>query len=125
MKVTPARLGVLAALEETKKPLDVSSILKYLKQHKIKADKVTVFRIINSLTKKGLLIPIQLNEGKFRYEHADKANHHHFLCDNCGAIEDIADCNIETIGRIIQQKKGLLVKRHSLEFFGLCQKCQS
>lgn len=125
LKATPARIGVLAALEQSNVPLDVSSVINYLKKQDIKADKVTVFRIMHSLTQKGLAVPIQLNEGKLRYEHAMKADHHHFICENCGEIEDIADCNIEKIEKTIRLKKGLVVKRHSLEFFGLCVECQS
>ena len=53
LKATPARLGVLAALENTKRPLDISSVESYLAGHNIKVDKATVFRIINSLTQKG------------------------------------------------------------------------
>ncbi len=124
LKVTPARLGVLAALEETSLPLDVSHLIEYLKEQNIKADKVTVFRIINALTEKGLVIPIQLGEGKFRYEHRGRADHHHFICENCGMIEDISDCDIDELQKEIHEKKGLLVKRHSLEFFGLCKNCQ-
>jgi len=125
LKVTPARLGVLAALEETSLPLDVSYLIQYLKEQNIKADKVTVFRIINALTEKGLVIPIQLGEGKFRYEHSSRADHHHFICENCGMIEDISDCDIDELQKEMQEKKGLLVKRHSLEFFGLCKNCQA
>lgn len=125
LKVTPARLGVLAALERTKTPLDVSEVIDYLKHHSIQADKVTVFRIINSLTEKGLVVPIQLNENKFRYEHAAKADHHHFVCEQCGAIEDISDCKINALEKDIQHKKGLVIKRHSLEFFGICKNCQN
>jgi len=124
LKATPARLGVLEALESAKTPLDVTTVTNYLKKHNIKADKVTVFRIMNALSEKGLIIPIQLGEGKSRYEHTDKADHHHFICENCGCIEDISDCNIQTLEKEIIQKKGLLVKRHSLEFFGLCKECQ-
>ena len=124
LKVTPARLGVLAALEETDTPLDVSSVIDYLRKQNIKADKVTVFRILNALTDKELVTPIQLGEGKFRYEHSAKADHHHFICKNCGGITDISDCNVDELLSEIQQKKGLIIKRHSLEFFGICQNCQ-
>lgn len=124
LKVTPARLGVLSILEKAEKPLDVSSVLTYLQKLEVKADKVTVFRIINALTKKGLIMPVQLGESKFRYEHIQKADHHHFICENCGSITDISDCNILKLQKDIQKKKGLLIKRHSLEFFGLCNKCQ-
>lgn len=125
LKVTPARLGVLAALEHTNTPLDVNEVIDYLKQHTIQADKVTVFRIMNSLTQKGLIVPIQLNENKLRYEHAAKADHHHFVCEQCGGIEDISDCSIEELEKDIQHKKGLVIKRHSLEFFGICKNCSN
>ncbi len=124
LKVTPARLGVLAAFEKSQIPLDVSDVIAYLSKHNVKADKVTVFRIINVLSDRGIVIPIQLNEGKFRYEHSAIADHHHFICENCGTIEDISDCNIGELEKNIRQKKGLIIKRHSLEFFGLCRNCQ-
>lgn len=124
LKITPARLGVLEALENADEPQDIQSILNYLKKHKIKADKVTVFRIVNALRDKGLARPIQLNEGRLRYEHALGADHHHFICENCSAIEDISDCHIDQLEKDINNKKGLLIKRHSLEFFGLCKSCQ-
>lgn len=125
LKVTPARLGVLAAIESTTKPLDAAAITKFLERNEITADRVTVFRIINALTRKGLVTPVQLQEGKFRYEHTGREDHHHFICENCGAVEDISDCNINSIEKSIKQKKGLLIKRHSLEFFGLCKTCQT
>ncbi len=124
LKATPARLGVLAALENTKRPLDISSVESYLAGHNIKVDKATVFRIINSLKRKGLAVPVQFNEGKLRYEHVKKANHHHFVCENCGQIEDISNCNIGKLEKAIEKQKGLLVHRHSLEFFGICKKCR-
>jgi len=34
-------------------------------------------------------------------------------------LEDISDCNISELEKEIQHKKKFLVKRHSLEFFGL------
>jgi Fur family transcriptional regulator, ferric uptake regulator len=124
LKATPARLAVLKLFENTDKPIDVGEIIDHLKQNNIKADPVTAFRIINLFTQKGLTRQISLNEGKFRYELAGNAEHHHFICESCGAIEDISDCNIDTVEKEIEQKKGLLVKRHSLEFFGLCKNCQ-
>src|SRR4051794_34245109 len=81
LKVTPARLGILSALEEADMPLDVVSLVNYLKAHKIKADKVTVFRIMNALSEKELVRQVQFNEGKMRYEYAAKSEHHHFVCD--------------------------------------------
>lgn len=125
LRVTTARLGVLAALEQTEKPLDVFSVLDSLKKQHIKADKATVFRIINILSLKGVIIPIQLGEGKFRYEHSAKSDHHHFICDTCGEIADVTSCIVKKWEKALKIERGFEVKRHSLEFFGLCVTCQN
>ncbi len=124
LKVTPARLGVLQVLERSAKPVDIATVSGYLDRKQIKADQATIFRIINTFAEKGLVVPVQFNEGKFRYEYGPAADHHHFICEKCGEIEDISDCHIDELEKEIQQKKKLVIKRHSLEFFGLCPNCQ-
>ncbi len=124
LKATPARLALLSLLETTEEPLDIAMILAALKAQGIDVDQATVFRIINLLTEKGIVKQVQLREGKFRYEHAARGEHHHLYCERCGAIEDISDCNIESLEKEIGEKKQFLVKSHSLEFFGVCQQCQ-
>lgn len=124
LKATSARLAVLEMLEKNHNPLDVNTISKYLLRHNIKADQATVFRIVNAFTQKGITRQIQLNESKFRYELSSGKDHHHFTCQNCGFIEDIADCGIEVLQKKIGKKKKFIIKSHSLEFFGFCRNCQ-
>ena len=124
LRATPARIALMNLLESTDKPLDVQAMIRYLHKKEIQTDPATVFRIVNMFAEKGLVKPIQLNEGKFRYELATRADHHHFICEHCGTVEDISDCKIDLIEKNITKKKGLLIKRHSLEFFGLCKACQ-
>ncbi len=125
LRVTPARLGVLELLERTDVPLDVGEVIRYLRKHNIAADQATVFRILNTFTKKGITRPVQFNEGKFRYEHASKPKHHHFICEKCGSVTDVSGCHAEDMGKQIEKEHGVMVKRHSLEFFGLCRRCRS
>ncbi len=125
LKVTPVRLAVLQLLEDSEKPVAVNTIIDYLKEREIDANPATVFRIVNMFTDKGITRQIQLNEGKFRYELSNKEDHHHLICEQCGAIEDISDCSIGELEKEIQHKKNFLVKKHSLEFFGLCKNCQA
>jgi Fur family transcriptional regulator, ferric uptake regulator len=124
LKATPARLALLKLLEEAEKPLDVAAMITYLQEQKIPTDQATVFRIMNTFTEKGLTKQISFNEGKFRYELASKADHHHLICEQCGAIEDFSDCNIWELEADIKRKKKFFVRRHSLEFFGVCKQCQ-
>ena len=123
LKVTPARVATMKLFESHNKPLDVAHIIDDLAR-KLAMDRVTVYRILSALTQKGLLRKIEFGEGKARYE-LNKEEHHHLICQSCGAIEDISDCGIEILEEKIKQKKNFLVKSHSLEFFGLCVKCQN
>lgn len=124
LRATPARLALMELLETTDKPLDVQTMIAFLEHRSIKADPATVFRIVNMFTEKGIVKPIQLHEGKFRYELSNKADHHHLVCEKCGEIEDISDCNIDALEKEIERKKHFKVTSHSLEFFGICQSCQ-
>ena len=123
LKVTPARLAVLDALEHADKPMDVSSVITHLKKKHVSADEVTVFRILNMFSKKGLITPVQFNEHKLRYEYADKPPHHHFICEECGEVTDVDGCMIGVIEAQIEKTLGGKVTRHSLEFFGRCRRC--
>ncbi len=122
LKATPARISTLRLFESHDKPLDAQHLISHL-QKELSLDRVTVFRILNAFTQKNLINKLEFGEGKARYE-LNKAEHHHLICSSCGAIEDISDCGIEELETEIKKKKNFLVKRHSLEFYGLCKDCQ-
>lgn len=124
LRATPARIAVLKLLEETKQPVDVGTVTVSVNKRGIKTDPATVFRIMSMLTKKDLILPIQFQDGKVRYELAGKAHHHHLVCENCGKVEDVSSQVVPALEKEIQKKYKFLVKRHSLEFFGLCANCQ-
>ena len=124
LRATPARMAVMKLLEETKAPVDIQTVKEYLDRENITTDPATVFRIMNMFTEKGITKQISFNEGKFRYELASKPDHHHLVCSNCGGVESFSDCNIPALEKDILEKKGFAVKTHSLEFYGLCSKCQ-
>ncbi len=124
LRATPARIAVMKLLESAATPVDIQMIKDYLDDKNIKADPATVFRIMNMFTDKGITRQISFNEGKFRYELANREDHHHLICENCGKIEDISDCNIVSLQKDIEKKKHFKVTSHALEFYGLCKSCQ-
>lgn len=124
LKSTPARVGVLDFLANNKMPVDVEAILGFLQERDIRVDKATVYRVLDIFYQKGLVHRFEFQEGKFRYELAGRRDHHHLICEQCGRIEDVSDCGIGALEKEINQKKGFAVKRHALEFFGVCKSCQ-
>lgn len=122
LKITQARISLLELMEKESKPLDSQFLIDTLKLG-LQVDRVTIFRILNVLTEHGILKRLEFGEGKARYELNTK-DHHHLICQNCGSIEDISDCNIDALEKEIIRKKNFLVKLHTLEFYGLCKNCQ-
>jgi Fur family ferric uptake transcriptional regulator len=124
LKATPARIAVLKFLESTDMPVDVSLIINYLKKEKINADPATIFRMMNDFLAKGITKEIQLEKGKVHYELSSKGDHHHLVCESCGKIEAVEDNFVPQMEKELAKKHQFLIRRHSLEFFGLCHNCQ-
>lgn len=124
LKATPARVAVLRILEDSSKPLDISTIIKMVSEDNVFADQATIYRIIENFLQKDLARRLQFHENKFFYE-ANRIEHHHAICESCGKIEDVSNCSIGRVEREIEKKSGFTVKTHSLEFFGICNNCNS
>ncbi len=124
LKATPARIAVLKFLEITDQPVDVSLIINYLKKEDISIDPATIFRMMNDFLAKGITKEIQLEKGKVHYELFSKGDHHHLVCEGCGKIEAVEDNFVPQMEKELARKHQFLIRRHSLEFFGLCHNCQ-
>jgi len=124
---TLARKSILDILGKTKKPIDVREINKKLKSMKMRVDRVTVFRNINLLVKKGLVEKVEFNEGKYRYELASLPHHHHLVCTSCGNVNDIESDSlhneIDKISKIVYKNFNFKIEEHKVEFFGKCKTC--
>lgn len=123
LRATPIRIAILKLLERSDLPLDVSTIRDYLEKHNIQADPVTIFRVMNSFTQRGLTRQINFNEGKARYELAS-SEHHHLICESCDNIEDFTFPESKLLADVAKQS-GFKIKSHNLEIFGICQRCQN
>jgi len=122
LAATPARIATLKLFESHEKPMDAVHLIDHL-QKELGIDRVTVFRILNAFVAKGLITKLEFGEGKARYE-LSKEDHHHIICENCGRVEEVADDFLPNAEKQIGRQTGFLIKRHSLEFFGLCRDCQ-
>lgn len=122
LKQTHARLAVLSFLDFANRPLSADEIYDHVRAEHEEADRATIYRILDTFVKKGITAKLEFGEGKYRYELAGD-DHHHLICETCGSVTDISDCNISDLEKDIKIKKGFLVKRHSLEFYGLCSSC--
>ncbi len=121
IRYTKPRKLVFEALGYFSKPASALEIYDYLKNE---IDLTSIYRTLDLLKKSDLVNVILFGEGKKRYELKNAGEHHHHLvCENCGDVEDIEMKESSLLKNVAEQSK-FLVKKHNLEFFGLCQNCQ-
>lgn len=121
IRYTKPRKLVFEALAHFSKPATALEIHNYLKNE---IDLTSIYRTLELLKKSDLVNVILFGEGKKRYELKNISEHHHHLfCENCGDVEDIEMQEGSLLKTVAEQSK-FLIKKHNLEFFGLCQNCQ-
>lgn len=122
LKATPARLRILSVLEETPRPLSIQSVREKLEDLKI--DQATVYRTLNTFHMLGLVKTVDFQHGHSHYELTNRPHHHHLVCTNCGAVEDVQGCRVVPEDMQVLKRSGFAsIEDHSLEFFGTCKKC--
>ena len=127
LKATSARMAVAGALLEEHAPVSVAELQKRLKS----VSAASIYRTLETFVEKGVVSRINTGRAHASYELiSGRKHHHHVICTTCGDMEDVEagkDCvTRKTEHRILaDSRKFASVSSHSLEFFGLCDKCAS
>jgi Fur family ferric uptake transcriptional regulator len=96
-----------------------------LRQKNIHANKTTVYRQLDVLEQANMIQLVTLADRIQRYELVGESHHHHLVCLHCHKIEDVDfPTDLEQQEQLIAQTNNFKVSYHSLEFFGVCGKCQ-
>ncbi len=122
LRATPARIEFLDVFEHIKKPLSIPQLEKEMAG--LFPNKTTLYRTADSLIKEGMLRKINLGGKEQYYELDTGKHHHHLICKKCGKIEDVGDCDLSDYYQTFLKKTEFSrISEHSLEFFGICEKC--
>ena len=124
MKVTKNRLALITALTSQVEPITVAELKRTVAKG---MDKVTIYRILEQLVLVGLVAKVDFQHDHAHYELvAGRKHHHHIICTECGASEDVDLCHVQNIEtKVLRASKGFArITRHALEFFGHCTYCQ-
>jgi len=125
LRITKLRKSLLQILLKSKEPLSVEDLIFSLSKYKINVHKTSIYRQLDVLKKVEIVREIQFGEKKKRYEIFPDNHHHHLVCNDCGQIEDVElKKDLDTEEKIITQNKNFKIINHSLEFYGICGKCQ-
>lgn len=124
-RITPIRRALLENFCNHLKPQTPQELLSYLEKKGLMANKTTVYRQLDILVQIGLIQEINFSDRSKRYELFPADHHHHLVCQNCKKVEDInLDNDLDKQEKKIWKTSHFKVLQHSLEFFGLCNRCQ-
>jgi Fe2+ or Zn2+ uptake regulation protein len=82
----------------------------------------TVYRNLDVLISEGMIEAVPCEGGATRYD-GNPVPHHHFVCDGCGAIEDVEITLPGELSSRLERKYRLHAQRTRVRFFGLCHTC--
>jgi Fur family transcriptional regulator, peroxide stress response regulator len=82
----------------------------------------TVYRNVNLLAEQGMITRIDFTGTTDRFD-AETDLHYHFICERCGTITDLDLPVDKTLNEKAKRVTPFMVRRHRIEFFGLCDRC--
>ena len=124
LRQTDARVGVLSVLSESGEALSQEQIASKLAE--VAPNKTTIYRVLESLVRKGIVHKAFTRERSVYFELADKCEgkqcHPHFTCTNCEQTTCLTDVDLPlaSIG-----EKGYEIHHQKVEIQGLCPGCRS
>lgn len=125
IRKSAARDAILFTLSASDRPVSAHQIMNALLEKDLRFNKTTIYRELETLKRLGHIHELFLRNDVALYELSGK-HHHHVLCTACGDIRHIHLPEPEEWAEEkLTLEDGFLVMDHSLEFFGVCRKCQS
>ncbi len=122
LKTTKKRQLLLFLLQKHGRPMTAEE-LHEMADRILPMNVSTVYRTLNTLTEKDILIRSVRQDGKAYYALPKKDHSHRLVCDLCGKVIPIDTCPLSELEENLQEKTGFRITGHSLEFTGLCPDC--
>ncbi|MFV0481704.1 MAG: Fur family transcriptional regulator [Campylobacteraceae bacterium] len=87
LKATPQRLSVLKVLYKNEHPT-IDELYEEIKEENPSISLATVYKNVNTLKEHGVVIEVNMPNGKMRYDIYTKP-HIHVVCTKCNHVEDL------------------------------------
>ena len=120
---TRQRARILAWLRETDSHPTAAQTYEALVRELPNLSLGTVYRNLEVLVSEGAVEEVPWAGGGVRYDGNPKP-HHHFICESCGAIDDLHLQAPPELARKLRRARGRTARRIHIDFYGLCESCE-
>ncbi|HZR39530.1 MAG TPA: transcriptional repressor [Ktedonobacteraceae bacterium] len=121
MKATQPRLLILSLLQELGGHRTIDELVRGLKVRGTPLPRATVYNVISTLVRRGLVMLADAGPGAALYE-INLTWHHHFVCIECGTVVDIPCVKGEKPCLLPDWVPGV-VEETQIIFRGRCTQC--
>ena len=119
---TRSQERIMNLLQDLKRSLSAQDLYLELRNRKQDMGLATVYRSLEALKLEGAVQVRTLANGESVYSPI-QSDRHHLTCVNCGTSVPINQCPVHDLEKQLEKSHTFKVYYHTLDFFGLCQKC--
>ena len=124
LKQTEPRNWVVDVFLSTEKHVSIQQLFDLVRKKHESIGYATVSRTVKLMLQSGICQQVDFGGGAMCFEHKyDHQHHDHLICLDCGAFVEIYDLMLEKLQDKLVKQHGYVQKKHRLEIFGLCPKC--
>lgn len=125
LKVTLPRVRILQILETHRtEHLSAEDVYRKLSDANEDIGLATIYRVLTQFEAAGLVVRHHFEGGHSVFELSPTEHHDHLVCVRCGRVEEFVDDVIELRQQAVAEKYHFTITDHSLNIYGICQKCQ-
>jgi Fur family ferric uptake transcriptional regulator len=117
---TKQRDALRDVFERAERPLSIAELLERASRQVDGLGVATVYRTVSALLDESWIEAVEIAGEAARYERTDKAHHHHFQCEKCDRVFDIAGC-MDNLRKLVPPK--FRIRTHDVTLYGLCASC--
>jgi Fur family ferric uptake transcriptional regulator len=114
---------ILTALKSFSQPVSAQDLYVEMRQEGVTMGLATVYRSLDALKLEGAVQMRTLPSGESVYS-LPQEDRHHLTCLQCGNTIAIDECPVHELEEQLHKSHRFRIFYHTLEFFGLCPKCQ-
>jgi Fur family ferric uptake transcriptional regulator len=120
---TRSQERIIKVLQNLKAAISAQDLYIELRKREQNMGLATVYRSLEALKLQGEVQVRTLANGESLYSYI-KRDQHHLTCINCGVSIPIDECPVHQLEHELEKSHQFKVYYHTLEFFGLCDRCQ-
>lgn len=125
ISLTAQRKKIIDVLIKEDHHLTAMKIYDLLRKEDNGIGLATIYRTLDLLEKKGIVVRRDFDSDTARYEiMCEELEHNHLICKKCGKIIEIPDVMPENIDKVLLKGNGFECISHSVKFYGYCNECR-